>query len=566
MKKTENNKPPKKTSVKWHILSITTLPMLFACATITFFASWTMKIGMQNQVFIGLKGAATGALLSLDNISMESFRMEGSDLYKGDFNVSQNMAGLDYYAKSNNVQIAFFYGSHSRASTIVDKHGDRIVNTTADSDVTSAVLKQGQEYLSTDSIVNDEHFFGYYIPFSDTDGNIIGMVFAGRPTEEVSSYILSRINFIIIIAILNYISCFIVATTVSNKKFLKPIHKLTTVSKELARGNIDLEIQRESNDEFGDLADSFAALIRNTEKQAHVAEEMAAGDLTVSHQPACELDVMGHAIAKMIYDNNRNLIEISNASERMVEGVREIASASNSLAQGTTAQASAVEEISASIAGIAQNAEINANDANTANELVQKTREEAIRSNEQMNHMIEAMKGINTASENISNIMKIIDDIASQTNIISLNASVEAARAGEHGKGFAVVAEEIRNLAGKSADAAKNSAEMIQDSMKKAAIGSKLAAETASSLEEILSSVENMTSLVNNIAISSTGQSASVNQVNTGLSQITDVLQTNSATSQECASTSDELANLAEQLKNAVDRYRLNRDGSSRIY
>lgn len=559
MKKTKGNgnNSPRYISVKWHIMAITTLPMLFACFVITFFASWTLDTGLKNQILIGLKSAATGALISLDNVSTESFRIEDRELYKGDYNVSQNMGALDYYASSNDVEISFYYQDQVYATTLKDDNDARLTGTTAPSSVTNTVLLGGEEYSSSNIQINGMRFYGYYMPVNDTEGNRIGMVFAGRNGAEVRRYVRARILFIILVAVLNYISCFCLANFVSKKRILKPLIALSGAAKELARGNIGQTLKKESNDEFGDLADAFVSLIDNTKEQAHVAEKMAEGNLTVSYIPLSEEDVMGHAITKMIEDNNRNLTTISNASDRMVAGVQDIADASNSLANGTSAQASAVEEITASIEGIASSAEVNANDANHANELIQKTMEEAMLSNDQMHHMQTAMQEINDASQNISKIMKIIDDISSQTNIISLNASVEAARAGEHGKGFAVVAGEIRELANKSAAAAKSSAEMIQDCIQKTAVGSELATKTAESLENILHSVENMTSLISDIAKASADQSTSVSQVNTGISQISNVLQTNSATSEECAATSADLANLASQLKEAVNKYRL---------
>ncbi len=557
MSKTKDNKT-KSGSIKTLILSITTLPMLLACILITFFASWTMNIGMRNQVFEGLKSTSAGALLSLDNVSTESFRIEGEDLYKGDFNLTQNMGAMDYYASSTETEIIFFYGNKAKATTIKDKNNKRVTDFKVDPAVSTAVLKQGEAYTSSDVVINGEHYYGYYMPVSDmSTGELVGMVFAGKSQASVTEYIQVRINFIIIIALLNYISCVIMSVLVSKKEFINPIRKLTDVAKELARGNVNQTITKERNNEFGELTDCFAQLMANIKNQAYVAEKMADGDLTVSYDPVSREDVMGHAIQTMVKDNNQNLTAITNAAERMASGVQEISSASNSLARGTAQQASAVAQITASIEGIADIANVNAEDAKKANNLVKNTREIAVHSNDQMDQMISAMQDINDASENISKIMKIIDDIASQTNIISLNASVEAGRAGVHGKGFAVVAEEIRQLASESAEASKNSATMIENAIQKAEIGSKLASETASSLEQILNSVENLTALIDGIAESSANQSSSVNQVTAGITQIADVLQTNSSTSQQCAAASSELANLADVLRSSVERYRL---------
>jgi methyl-accepting chemotaxis protein len=233
------------------------------------------------------------------------------------------------------------------------------------------------------------------------------------------------------------------------------------------------------------------------------------------------------------------------------------------LSQGTTEQASAIQQLNASIEEVAGETKKNASNANEANERALEVRNNAEVGNQQMNKMVSAMTEINESSHNISKIIKVIDDIAFQTNILALNAAVEAARAGQHGKGFAVVAEEVRSLAARSAEAAKETTGLIEGSIESVDVGTKIADETSESLKEILSEIEKVTTLVGNIAQASNDQATEIAQITQGIEQVSTVVQTNSATAEESAAASEELSGQAEMLKQMVGTFKLKKKGSA---
>jgi methyl-accepting chemotaxis protein len=343
----------------------------------------------------------------------------------------------------------------------------------------------------------------------------------------------------------------------------KPINKLVGAANKLAVGDVNVNVAATTKDEIGMLTAAFARMVESIREQALAAEKIAAGDMTIQVKMRSENDLLGMKLSEMVETNNLILGSINEAAEQVAAGAQQIAASGEALSQGSTEQASSIEEITASMEQVAAQTKQNAVNANNANELATCAKDQALDGNSQMQAMVKAMTEINESSANISKIIKVIDEIAFQTNILALNAAVEAARAGQHGKGFAVVAEEVRNLAARSANAAKETTTMIEGSIKKVDAGTKIANETAAALDGIVNEVAKAATLVGDIAEASNEQATAIAQVNQAIAQVSQVVQTNSSTAEESASASEELASQAEILKKNVSKFKLKQTGRS---
>jgi methyl-accepting chemotaxis protein len=353
-----------------------------------------------------------------------------------------------------------------------------------------------------------------------------------------------------------------------------PLKMLSTWMKHAAlTGEITMTDEERKNFEtMGKTKDEIGETIKYTGdfvfEIVAVAEELrviAGGDLSQSANMVSDKDTIGRELNNMLANLNTMFREINNASGQVSAGSKQIADGAQSLAQGSTEQAASVQQLSASIHEIADKTKENAKMAGRAANLASTIKTSAEKGSGQMDEMMTAVKDINESSQNISKVIKSIDDIAFQTNILALNAAVEAARAGQHGKGFAVVAEEVRNLAAKSAEAAKDTESLIADSITKAELGSRIADETAESLREIVSGIDESTRLVGDIARSSEEQSVGISQVNQGVDQVSQVVQQNSATAEESAAASQEMSGQALVMEELISRFKLKSDSGSSL-
>ena len=325
--------------------------------------------------------------------------------------------------------------------------------------------------------------------------------------------------------------------------------------------------------EYRKLLEGFNGAIDNMlkpiEEASSCLDEMAKGNLTVSMVGDYKGDHarIKDALNSTLSSLNDIMGQVATSVDQVANGAQQVSESSQSLSQGATEQASSLEEITSSMTEMTSQTKQNAENATAANQLSSGSRNAAEAGNGKMKKMLDAMVEINQSSNQISKIIKAIDEIAFQTNLLALNAAVEAARAGVHGKGFAVVAEEVRNLAQRSAKAAKETTELIEGSVKKVENGTGIANETAKALEEIVSGITKVTDLVGEIASASSEQAQGIEQVNQGLSQIDQVTQSNTASAEESASAAEELSSQAIQLKQMLAKFTLiNQDGWNNGY
>ena len=358
-----------------------------------------------------------------------------------------------------------------------------------------------------------------------------------------------------------YISGLINKSLTPLTAFLKKADELG----DLTIGNEEMAVLGElgqHQDELGQCIKAATTFVTNMNEVSHELEKVAGGDLTTKVVKRSDKDIMGQSLLKMITNLNRMFYEIQSSTDQVSEGAKQIADGAQALAGGAIEQASSIEALSGSISEIAEGTKANALTADKTSKLSETIRESAEKGSHQMDEMISAVSEINEASKNISKIIKTIDDIAFQTNILALNAAVEAARAGQHGKGFAVVAEEVRNLASKSAEAARDTGDMIQNSMDKAELGARIAGETAASLSEIVTGINESSQLVAEIASATELQSLGIERINVGIDQVAQVIQQNSATAEQSAASSQEMSGQADMLHGLITQFTLDKTGN----
>lgn len=344
---------------------------------------------------------------------------------------------------------------------------------------------------------------------------------------------------------------------------VRPVKEVEAAAQRMAVGDYDIDISYQSEDEIGNLADSMRLMSSTTktiiEDATRGLEKLSEGyfDLHRDLEYPGVFAPIEASILNIAVSLSDTLSVIQRSSEQVSAGSDQVSSGSQTLAQGAAEQASSIEELAASISAISDKIQQNAKNSQDANKVASSVGEELKYSTAKMDDMVCAIEDISVKSGEINKIIKVIEDIAFQTNILALNAAVEAARAGSAGKGFAVVADEVRNLAGKSAEAAKNTTTLIEDTVRAVSEGTLIAKETAKAIGSVVENAEKVVEAVSEITSASTDQAGAITQINAGLDQIASVVQSNSATAEQSAAASEELSGQAMMLQEEVEKFTL---------
>jgi methyl-accepting chemotaxis protein len=473
---------------------------------------------------------------------------------------------VDDFAETFGVNVAFYRGDVTDtpftrvASTFRDLSGQRVIGDAMPAHIVKHIFEDREPGYTSEETLFGYPYRTYYLPMPNMAGVPVGAIVVGFSTAYRAGALFQlSILLLSISAALLFVISIIVYRLVSSKLSKLPL--ITKAAEQISMGDIEIsglnDDYDDTNNEVILLERAFSRMIESFKKQAYILARIAEGDYTSKVEVRCEKDVINLAIEIMLKETLSVLKQVADAGVQVSDGSREIAAGAQLLADGAAQQSATVEQLSASMSEMARMTKENAGKADQAANLAHKIKDNAEKGSGQMAEMIQAVKEINEASQSISKVIKIIDDIAFQTNILALNAAVEAARAGSHGKGFAVVAEEVRNLAAKSAEAAKDTGKMISDSMQKAELGSRIASETAASLEEIVSGIVESNQIVSEIAAHSNEQTTSIAQIDGAISQVAEVIHQNSATAEQSAAASDEMKSQSAALEELIMQFQL---------
>ena len=477
---------------------------------------------------------------------------------------NQFLSKAKEYAENTNKVLSWFETEYKGDKTVVLEYKNAIADAAKDRDNIEKLLSDDTDASYQKSVVVLEQ----YSEKADKAGALLAKMAQNLEESSVQRYEYAMrwktTLYTIMVASL-LIGTLIVRTMRKKmtKAILVPLKEIEETLVSASQGKLDVNVTYESKDEFGNVANSMRTFLESTsflmKDQIHMMEEMSNGNFKIKSMDEKmyinDFTVLLKAMEQIKVRLSDTFSQIYEVAEQVASSSEQVSCGAQNLAQGATEQASSVEELAASMNEVSRQIESTAKISKRSNKDTLHIQKEADESNKNMQQMLAAMSDISENSIEISKIVKTIEDIAFQTNILSLNAAVEAARAGAAGKGFAVVADEVRNLANKSAEASKSTSALIERSLHSVERGKEITDKTATSLKEVIDNIHMVAESINRIAEDASTQANSVAQIHIGIDQIAGVVQTTSATSEESAASSEELSGQAQVLKELLSKF-----------
>ena len=473
-------------------------------------------------------------------------------------------AYVDHLKALLDAEVTIFGGDTRLATTLTDAGGQRLVGTKLGNPVIEdKVLRRAEPYYGTNRI-RGTSYSTVYLPIVNDAKQTVGMVFVGLSLAlvEQSTWTLTLTFFGISVAVLVATAIFLVVFL--QRRLIKPLVLTSADLEQMAHGIRPAPdaVRSRRPDEIGVMTRSLTALAEYLEDGGKVATEVSRGNLTVQPRVAGPQDRFGLAFSSMAAELNSLIRRIRQASDEVSDGIRQIADGTAVLSSGATQNAASLEQMEASLTEIVKASEENAQEARGAASLSEEINRAGQEGRRGMEGLLKAMTAIESSARDIQGVVKTIDDIAFQVNLLALNANIEAARAGKYGKGFSVVADEVRSLAKRSADAVKQTSHLVNEVQSRIGVGSSAAQATGEQLASMTAGVDRIAGVLAQVAQRSLGQSEALSQLNQGVSQLSQVTQTNAATAQESASITQQLQSVASDLESSAQRFQLREDST----